>query len=281
MLVSTVRYAGYQIGYTAWAYVIHWFVFFLITFVIATIITLLANGYAHIVVGIIAQMWPIPVNIIVMLLFQMLVTKFVFSQENGNVFGITNRRCFFIFAYFMFFYNIFLGIISCLLRIVKGMGVGALLLGRLDQSTLSRKWQWFDPGFDAYLGFLHTENYQINPTVHTFIALLQLKTPKYTIQPEHTQTSEGGAEDLEKGEKIKLETPKTSSTRARTRWNLAYSLHNNPQLRTKRKQYMQYLKEKLEGTYERMEKEKRSLKEKDNFTLQNGLYMIHKQESHL
>ena len=59
-------------------------------------------------------------------------------------------------------------------------------------------------GFDAYLGFLHTENYQINPTVHTFIALLQLKTPKYTIQPEHTQTSEGSAEDLEKGEKIKL-----------------------------------------------------------------------------
>lgn len=39
------------------AYVIHWFVFFLITFVIATIITLLANGYAHIIVGIIAQMW--------------------------------------------------------------------------------------------------------------------------------------------------------------------------------------------------------------------------------
>ena len=37
---------------------------------------------------------------------------------------------------------------------------------------------------------------------------------------------------------------------------------------------MQYLKEKLEGTYERMEKEKRSLKEKDNFTLQNGLYMV-------
>ena len=34
---------------------------------------------------------PIPVNIIVMLLFQMLVTKFLFTQENGDVFGINNR----------------------------------------------------------------------------------------------------------------------------------------------------------------------------------------------
>ena len=56
------------------------------------------------------------------------------------------RRVFFVVVYFMFFYNIFLGLVSCLLRIIKAMALGTLFLPRLDHSTLPRKFQWFDPG---------------------------------------------------------------------------------------------------------------------------------------
>ncbi|OQX29365.1 MAG: hypothetical protein B0D92_04195 [Spirochaeta sp. LUC14_002_19_P3] len=33
-------------------------------------------------------------------------------------------------------------------------------------------------GFDSYLGFIHTENYHLNPSVNTFVAILRLQTSK-------------------------------------------------------------------------------------------------------
>lgn len=60
------------------------------------------------------------------------------------------RRLFFIFTYFMFFYNIFIGIFSCLMRIIKSIILGALFLPRLDHSTLPRKFQQMDPGNFTY-----------------------------------------------------------------------------------------------------------------------------------
>lgn len=60
--------------------------------------------------------------------------------------NFSSRRGFFIITYFVFFYNTFLGVISCLLRIIKAIVLGALFLGRLDHSTLPRRFQLFDPG---------------------------------------------------------------------------------------------------------------------------------------
>lgn len=56
------------------------------------------------------------------------------------------RSLYFNFTYFMFFYNIFLGLASCLLRILKAMFVGIVFLSRLDNSTLPRRFEFIDPG---------------------------------------------------------------------------------------------------------------------------------------
>ena len=56
------------------------------------------------------------------------------------------------FTYFMFFFNVFLGLVSCLLRILKSIVVGALFLSRLDISSLPREFQFFDPGTENYSG---------------------------------------------------------------------------------------------------------------------------------
>ena len=56
------------------------------------------------------------------------------------------RRVLFTFTFFMFFYNIFMGIVSCLLRIIKSMIIGTMFLCRLDNSALPRRFQMFDPG---------------------------------------------------------------------------------------------------------------------------------------
>ena len=56
------------------------------------------------------------------------------------------RRLFFIVVYFLFFYNIFLGFISCLLRIIKAIVIGTIFMSRIDHSTLPLKFQDKDPG---------------------------------------------------------------------------------------------------------------------------------------
>ena len=59
-------------------------------------------------------------------------------------------------------------------------------------------------GFDAYLGFIHTENYQLNPIVNTFVALLRLKVPKSTKASVSVQ-KDGTAEDtIEIGGNLEL-----------------------------------------------------------------------------
>uniref|UniRef100_K1QK94 Uncharacterized protein n=1 Tax=Magallana gigas TaxID=29159 RepID=K1QK94_MAGGI len=76
----------------------------------------------------------------------------------------------------MFFYNIFIGIFSCLMRILKSIILGALFLPRLDHSTLPRKFQKMDPGFDAYCGFMHIESTHTNPVAMVFISILQAES---------------------------------------------------------------------------------------------------------
>ena len=62
------------------------------------------------------------------------------------VFSLCFRRVLYTFTFFMFFYNIFMGIVSCLLRIIKSLIIGTLFLSRLDNSALPRRFQLFDPG---------------------------------------------------------------------------------------------------------------------------------------
>ena len=61
--------------------------------------------------------------------------------------------------------------------------------------------------------------------------------------------------------------------KARFNWHVAYSLHNNPQLRAKRKHFLDQLKAKIEETYERMENERKALKEQQKTSKQNGIYI--------
>ena len=58
--------------------------------------------------------------------------------------------------------------------------------------------------------------------------------------------------------------------RARFNWHVAYSLHNNPQLRAKRKHFLDQLKARMAETHERIENEKKILKESMKAQKANG-----------
>jgi len=46
----------------------------------------------------------------------------------------------------MFFFNVFLGLVSCILRIIIGLVLGVVFMQRLAKSTLPRSYERRDPG---------------------------------------------------------------------------------------------------------------------------------------
>ena len=56
------------------------------------------------------------------------------------------RNAYHITSYFMFYFNIFLGLISCLLRIIKSVIVGVIFLERVQRSLLPKSFEKMDPG---------------------------------------------------------------------------------------------------------------------------------------
>ncbi|EDO30951.1 predicted protein, partial [Nematostella vectensis] len=81
-------------------------------------------------------------------------------------------RLFHICTYFLFFFNIFLGVVSCLTRILIGAGIGVLFLARTQKSLVARDYELMDPGFNAYIGYLYLEHTHSNPVLVTFCRLL-------------------------------------------------------------------------------------------------------------
>ncbi|KAK3585646.1 hypothetical protein CHS0354_004566 [Potamilus streckersoni] len=148
----------------------------------------------------------------------------------------TYRRLLFLVTYFMFFYNIFMGFLSCFMRIIKSTIIGTSLLSRLDQSILPKKFQKFDPEryktnrFNAYIGFMHVEVAHTHPVVIVFLRLMVLDVG----------TRKGIEMVLAK--ELKANGVKTTVAKnrsfmlARNKWQTMYTLLNNPSL----KQYRQH-----------------------------------------
>ncbi|XP_063430922.1 receptor for retinol uptake stra6-like [Mytilus trossulus] len=232
LLVGSMRYAGYQVAYVAWGYFIQFLILFIVAIILAVIIILVINGFHGWLVTILHNLWPVLLSSLVVNITQKIVCTFAFLQQNGKVLAIDNRRVFFVVVYFMFFYNIFLGLVSCLLRIIKAMVLGALFLPRLDHSTLPRKFQWFDPGFDSFCGFMHVENAHTHPVVLTFISLVQAE-----IIEKKRLVRNNSLEGVENGTMM-IKPKRPINTVARFQWKLAYTLIKNPQLFIQRKDAM-------------------------------------------
>lgn len=118
-----------------------------------------------------------PVLFILMYLFFSLVTRLVFMNDSKNVFELTNRcvsdenllispekrvllfnilffflffrRGFFVWLHYMYFYNVFLGLLSALTRIIISIIVGITFIGRVDYPILPQSMQHRDAGEKA------------------------------------------------------------------------------------------------------------------------------------
>ncbi|XP_069104058.1 LOW QUALITY PROTEIN: stimulated by retinoic acid gene 6 protein-like [Argopecten irradians] len=248
-LVGFMRYAGYQVAYIGWGYFVQTIVLFVISMVIATVVIMFQFGIGGWIIDKIHAVWPVLLTSLAVNIIQLLMARCVFLQKRGEFLALNNRRLFFIVVYFMFFYNIFLGLVSCLLRILKAILVGAFFLPRLDHSTLPRRFQWFDPGFAAYCGFMYVESAHTNPCAITFIKMLKIETlttkelaagetitrhgRRKNVPSKASKyialTEKGGATDEEKL------IAQRKSRQALFRWQTAYTLIRNPELMVRRK----------------------------------------------
>ncbi|XP_013417293.1 stimulated by retinoic acid gene 6 protein-like [Lingula anatina] len=244
-MMGYVKFAGFQVAYITWAFVIHALVLTAVFVLIGIVIALLVmeNAAVDILIMILQYAWPYAVTTIVLLIIQRLLTWLVFLQERGKVLAVNNRNLMFNFLFFMFIYNMLLGLFSTLMRILKGMAVGLLFLGRLDHSTLPRHADlMLDPGYGAYVGMLHVENAHTHPVMVTFVHILVIEFNKKNAANDDLDDdltvvhhTEPVASKTENGIKMELKTPEEGVTRARTRWLLAYTLLNNPKLIYERK----------------------------------------------
>ena len=72
--------------------------------------------------------------------------EFLWGKRCGNIAFFPNRRLFHVCTFFLFFFNIFLGVFSCLKRIIVGAVLGVMFLGRTQKSVISRDFELKDPG---------------------------------------------------------------------------------------------------------------------------------------
>ncbi|CAF4048403.1 unnamed protein product, partial [Rotaria sordida] len=138
---KSVHYSGFLVGYMAWGFVICFHLILLI--LIGIRILSLRIRQIELVLTII-----VPILIIYLI-------KILGMKLAGN-----------------FFADCFLGMASCIIRLIKATFLNVVFMARLDYSFLGRPLEKFDAGFAAYVSYLHVEKHYSNPLMLVFSDLL-------------------------------------------------------------------------------------------------------------
>ncbi|XP_076453747.1 receptor for retinol uptake stra6-like [Babylonia areolata] len=278
--INSIKYAGFQVGYMIWSFIIQACILFLLCVILATFISLIMNEFTDWIIMLLELLWPVLMTVVLITVTQFLLAKFLFLQERGLYMALDNRHAYFNFTYFMFFYNVFLGLASCVMRILKAMLLGIIFLSRLDNSTLSRRFEFFDPGFRAYVGYMHMEAAHTHPVMIVFCRLMFLglsdKRERERQRSDSPDTPSSdclelvvrnnrvhAAGDGENGccgngatTTSTKATPDLSEEKRRRRaaarfnWHVTYTLLHNPDIRVMRKGYLQMFRQaRLMGVY--------------------------------
>ncbi|XP_072050873.1 stimulated by retinoic acid gene 6 protein-like [Amphiura filiformis] len=156
---------------------------------------------------------------------QVFVSKLFFLQKKGEILSLDNRRVFHVSTFLLFFLNVTIGLVSCLMRIIKALIFGLLYIGRMDRCILMRGWELWDTGYRSYLGFLLLEVTHTHPVLVSFCHILQQSNSK----------SGGHERYILKTEEAEIETTSTGPNKvARNRWFVAVMLLRNPSIRKHR-----------------------------------------------
>ncbi|NXU36349.1 STRA6 protein, partial [Drymodes brunneopygia] len=232
-VVCWISFSSFQAAFACLGLLIQQVIFFLcfVAFTFLVVIPLQA-GTGSLLFGIIRNMWPFWLALVVAVLVQHLLARFQFLEQHSLRKEITNRRALYIVTFLLFPTNVLVGVLAGVWRVVISGLYNAVHLCRLDISLLHRGVENFDPGYHTYCHYLKVEVSQCHPLLKAFCFLL--------LQPGRTETP-APPRDTHLEEGLQLMHPKPAAPgrarlrRIRARWFLAYTLLHNPSLTASRK----------------------------------------------
>ncbi|CAF0932859.1 unnamed protein product [Didymodactylos carnosus] len=225
LMCKCLHFSGYLCGYTAWGFIIFYKIAFFCCLILRLWITYDIQWFQRFL------SFFLPV-ILIFLLKRILVSilsEFVFLQNFGKNNSLNNRRIFFLFNYFNFFFDCFLGVLSCIIRLAKAVLASVLFMGRLDYSFMGRNLERLDQGYATYVTFIHMEILHGHPILVTFCDLIW-----YDIQRKR-RILENQKKKLSLNELIYENILQTKSKMYIFKWHLFYTLIRNNYLRYLRK----------------------------------------------
>ncbi|XP_071954207.1 stimulated by retinoic acid gene 6 protein-like [Antedon mediterranea] len=237
VIVSGFRYTGYHIAYTIWGCFLLQSTLWLVSlFCIFFIIHPFQDGRYTVVTQFIKEYGLSLVGTYAFYYLQALGAFLFFLQNYGDgVLGLDNRRYFHNATYVLIFYNVVIGLASCLMRIVKAVLFGLYYLGRLDRCLLMRGWELWDTGYRSYLGFLRLEIVHTHPVLVCFCQFIHTSASQKRSTNSISQTPDVKLRYFSSKRPTNSETvtPEKGESRrkvARNRWFVAITLYRNRKL---------------------------------------------------
>ncbi|XP_052232289.1 stimulated by retinoic acid gene 6 protein-like isoform X2 [Dreissena polymorpha] len=235
-----MAYAGSQIAYILWGYIIVWAVLLLTFFALAYLIVLPVFGLIS--RDVLKYMWNLLSGVLIFYAFTLLQKLFCRGllqtrisvdsqrkQDTSVILALDNRKIFHNVTYFTFFFYIVLGLFGCLLTIIKGMILGIMYLSRLDKCGLVNGFETWDKGYMNYVSFLHFEECHRHPVWLVFCDILIDCMPQNRNQAR--LNTYGTVDDVSTD--VTYSSSWTALVRPRRRWLKAYTMVRNPSVRAK------------------------------------------------
>ncbi|CAF2660499.1 unnamed protein product [Rotaria sp. Silwood2] len=221
LISKCLHFSGYLCGYTAWGFIIFYKISFIICFLFRLWIRYDSRWFQHIL----ALCLPIILIYLLKHILMSLLSEFVFLQNFGRTPSLNNRRIYFIFNYFNFFFDCFLGILSCVIRVSKSLLASLLFMGRLDYSFMGRNLERLDQGYATYVTFIHMEIIHGHPILVTFCDIIWHDIERKRHISQHSKSNKLIYDSI-MHTKVHL---------ARFKWHLFYTLIRNEYLKFLRK----------------------------------------------
>ncbi|KAL7841117.1 hypothetical protein SRHO_G00248080 [Serrasalmus rhombeus] len=227
-VAALARYPGCQIAYTMWGYLIVHMGLFVFGIIIVYVVIYPIEMCGFIIWLRLALL--LMSGFIIMLVLvgvQVVLVRVFFLQDRlspedpQKPLALNNRKAFHNFNYFFFFYNVILGLGSCVLRLLASAYVSLLLVSRINRTIMPKGYELFDIGYRTWIGMIMTDHYHNNPVMICFCHLLL----KGTLE---RQTAVQGRRQAYS--RLNSSSGSPLEVRVRARWLLLYTLLRNPQL---------------------------------------------------
>ncbi|KAM6940751.1 STRA6-like [Xenentodon cancila] len=231
-VASIARYSGWQIAFTLWGYLIVHFVHFLFALLLVYVLVLpIQHGKALVMLsnlGIVILTIGLVISLVIV---QIVLVQVFFLQDKlsptdkDKPLALNNRKAFHCFNYFFFFYNVVMGISTCIVRLLLSIVVGTWLVSRIDRTIMQRGYETMDAGYSTWIGMIFADHYHNNPVMVCFCQQLVSN-----ILEKHNATTYSSFNNALSVSSV--------NSRARRRWAMLYTLLRNPHLILLRKHHL-------------------------------------------